>query len=270
MKTVSILEYDTEDHQFSPSFVIQDDLQDSDTECAFDEVVICPSQEWMDDYLDWNRFGRLPDDPAEDNLLYLDEDDPATTSIPCFDNLQELHEFNAKGAELTRRLQDELRQANNPSKCAIRVAPFRPLYTNMSVAPVAAWWDLKDRNYNFVVPIQRLPVSDHLKSRLQAYRCHKGMSLSLWQDADFMHGLIQEGKDLQRELWLELVVEGASPSSTSAEDTDAVASTATTENDVSCDTYRDDKEDVRNTAEPLKKYTRSFEQTVPLRKALAA
>lgn len=225
MKTVSILEYDVEGHQFNPSFVMQDDLRDSDTECAFDEVVICPSVEWMDDYLAWNRFGRLPEDPAEDNLLCLDEDDPATTSIPYFDSLQELHDFNAKGAELARRLQEELREASNPCKCAIRVAPFRPLYTNVWVGPVAAWWDLKDCNYNFVIPIQRLPVSDHIKSRLQAYRCHKSMSLSLWQDSGYMHWLIKEGKEVQNDLWLELQA-AELPKDSSASIEDGVACTA--------------------------------------------
>jgi len=200
MKTVSILKYDCEAHQFCPSFVIEDDLQDSDNECAFDQVLITPSEAWMDEYLQWNRFGRLPEDPAEDNLLSLDEDDP-TTSIPVFYSLEELHDFNAKGAELTRRLQVELEQGN-PSQCKIRVGVYRPLYTNMLVGPVASWWHLKDCNYDFVVPVQRLPISDHIKSRLQAFRFHKGMGL--WQDPEALLGLVEEGKDLQRGLYLEL------------------------------------------------------------------
>ena len=267
MKTVSILEYDHAGHQFNPSFVIQDDLRDNDTECAFDEVVICPSDEWMDEYLAWNRFGRLPDDPAEDNLLCLDEDDSATTSIPYFQNLQELHDFNAKGAELTRRLREELRLANNPSKCVIRVAPYRPLYTNISVGPVAAWWDLKDCNYNFVVPIQRLPVPDRIKSRLQAYRCHKGMSLSLWQDADFMHELVQEGQDLQHDVLLELHPPEGSPVSMEESGASSVGSSAVAINDgVACDAYRDDKEEIRDMMHQNK--TNIFEQARGLQKAL--
>ena len=100
MKTVSILEYDHEDHQFYPSFVIQNDLEEDDNECAFDELILQPSEEWMVDYIQWNRFGRLLDDPAED----MSEEDDPTSFIPTFGSLQELHEFNAQGYDLTQRL----------------------------------------------------------------------------------------------------------------------------------------------------------------------
>lgn len=200
MKTVSILEYDNEDHQFCPSFVIKDDLRDLDNECAFDELVIQPSAEWMDDYLDWNRFGRLPDDPAED---LSEEDDPALNSVPVFQSLEELNEFNARGYDLTERLKAELERSDT-SKCRIQVAPYRPLYTNMLVGPVTAWWHVKDCNYGIVIPVQRLPVSDHLKSRLQAFRCHKGMEFWKFNDPETMEQIREEGRQLQRDLNSEL------------------------------------------------------------------
>ena len=201
MKTVSILEYDHFEHQFFPSFVITDDYQDNDDECAFDELVIQPSEEWMADYLEWNRFGRLPDDPVGDFLD--DEDEHLCSSIPVFSSLRDLQAFNHMGYELTRRLERELAK----STCPIRVAPFRPLYTNMVIGPVASWWHVKDCNYGIVVPVQRLPVSNQLKARLQAFRCHKGMEF--WRKkADtetMMHQLNQERNELQRDLLGELL-----------------------------------------------------------------
>lgn len=199
MKTISILQYDHEDHQFYPSFVIHDDFQDADNECSFDEVVIQPSAKWMDDYLAWNRFGRLPDDPAED---LSEEDDPSLFSIPTFQSLDELHLFNAQGNDLTKRLQAEL--DSTPNCCAIQVAPYRPLYSKMVVGPVTAWWHVKDCNYGFVVPVQRLPVSDHFKSRLQAFRCHKGMEFWKFCDPDTMQQLQDEGCNLHQDLMREL------------------------------------------------------------------
>ncbi|CAB9505065.1 expressed unknown protein [Seminavis robusta] len=206
MKTVSILQYDRDQHQFYPSFVIQDDHQDNDNECAFDELIIQPSQEWMDDYLQWNRFGRLPEDPTED---FLDEeDDPTSFSIPIFESVRDLHDFNSRGQDLTRRLGEELARSG-AAACAIRVAPYRPLYSNIRVGPVAAWWHVKDFNYGFVIPVQRLPISNRLKARLQAFRCHKG--IEFWQSDDEsddedcrLQHLGEERNELQEDLIREL------------------------------------------------------------------
>lgn len=204
MKTVSILQCDREDHQFYPSFVIENDLDGLDNECAFDEVILQPSEEWMADYLQWNRFGRLPDDPAED---ISEEDDPSSL-IPTFQSLEEVHQFNAQGYELTRRLQTELEEARKNStdqlSCAIQVAPFKPLYSNMAVGPVSAWWHVKDLNYGLFVPVQRLPVSDQLKSRLQAFRCHKGMEFWKFNDPTTMEALQQECRELQEDMLQEI------------------------------------------------------------------
>lgn len=204
MKTVSILEYDHNEHQFYPSFVIKDDYKDDDNECAFDEIVIQPSQEWMDDYLEWNLFDRLPDDPAG---AFLDEEhDPASSSIPMFSSLRDVQIFNKRGYDLTQRLARELALSYNYG-CPIRVAPYRPLYSNMMVGPVAAWWHVKDGNYDLVVPVQRLPVSNQLKARLQAFRCHKGMEF--WKNNNepeaMMHLLQQERNGLQRDVLRELL-----------------------------------------------------------------
>ena len=197
MKTVSILQYDHDGHQFFPSFVVHDDLEDSDTECAFDEVVIHPSDEWMEEYLQWNRFSRLPDDPIIEEDEYLDDDH---TAIPIFKTLAELHEFNHKGSELTERLASQL--ADN--RC-IQVDPFQPLFSDMAVGPIAAWWHVKDRNYGFVVPLQKLPISDELKAQLQAFRFHK--SMGLWRDPITRRQLREEGQELERQLVRELNAE---------------------------------------------------------------
>lgn len=194
MKTISILEYDHDGHEFFPSFVVHDDLSDSDTVCAFDEMVVKPSQKWMKDYLQWNQFGRLPDDPILEDDEHLDSDH---TKFPVFKTLEELHEFNAKGKELADRLSCEL--AGNQR---IRVAPYKPLYSDMAVGPIAAWWHVRDRNYDFVVPVQRLPISDCLKARLQAFRYRK--SLGLWRDRDTRHALRAEGQELEQLLLQEL------------------------------------------------------------------
>lgn len=189
MKTVSILEYDPEFHQFYPSFVIHNDflIDEYECECAFDEMCINPSEEWMNEYFQWNRFGRLPDDPSDDE-----------TAAPKFNTLKELQDFNAKGKELAERLQEELQGV----KDILEVEPFKPLYSNMVVGPVAAWWHVKDGNYDIVVPLQRLPISDDLKSRFQAWRFHKDMGL--WQDPEKLRTLILEGRMLEDELLLEL------------------------------------------------------------------
>jgi hypothetical protein len=209
MKTVSILEYDHNEHQFYPSFVIKDDHKDGDHECAFDELVIHTSEEWMSDYSEWNRFGRLPDDPAG---TFLDEeDDHSSFSIPIFASLRDLQDFNKRGCDLTQRLARDLALSSATScGCPIHVVPYRPLYSNMLVGPVTAWWHVKDCNYDLVVPVQRLPVSNQLKARLQAFRCHKGMEFwknninSNSETETMMRQLQQERKELQQDVLREL------------------------------------------------------------------
>lgn len=224
MKTVSILQYDQEEHQFYPSFLIRNDFEDRDNECAFDEVVIHPPEEWMTEYLQWNRFSRLPDDPIEDPFLEKDG------AIPVFESLQELHVFNAQGHDLTQRLRTELEQGN--PCCSVQVAPFQPLYSNVVVGPVSAWWHVKDRNYGFVVPIQRLPVSNQLKSRLQAFRCHKGMEFWQLNDPDTMSKLQQEGRELQVDLLQELGSSGDQEETTNIDSSKASCSVANRANSV--------------------------------------
>jgi len=211
MRTISLLEYDHDSHEFHPSFVIHDDLTNTDNECCLDELVLNPSAEWMEDYLEWNRFGRLNDDPDMNNFSVDDGDDTkeenaVQDAIPIFQSLQELYEFNTKGQELTQRLREELKMTAKATKEArlpkFCVAPFQPLYSNMKVGPPAAWWHLKDLNYDMVIPVQRLPLRDNLKARVQAFRCHKGMGL--WQDPATLKELVQEGRDLERDLLLEL------------------------------------------------------------------
>lgn len=219
MKTVSILEYDHEGHQFFPSFVVRDDLKGGDREFDFDEVVINPSQKWMDDYLEWNRFSRLPDDPIDDDE-HLEKD---ATAMPTFATLEELHEFNAKGSQLAERLALELGGID-----CIQVERFKPLYSDMQVGSIASWWHLKDRNYGFVVSVQRLPVSDCLKSKLQTFRYQK--SMGLWKQPNTTRALKQEGQELEERLLWELNAESTKATHATNHGGDASAETLPKEN----------------------------------------
>lgn len=121
---------------------------------------------------------------------------------PLFSSKKALHEFNDKGAQLVEQLRQVLKKNGLDSK--MEVEEFRPLYSNIEVGNTpSAWWHIRDKNYGFVVPIQHLPVSDDLKSRLMAWRVHKSKD---WKNEDSVSSLNEEGHDLEEHILWELNV----------------------------------------------------------------
>ena len=111
---------------------------------------------------------------------------------PAFDNIRDLQSFNQMGAELTKRLQRELPNAD--------VEPFQPVYDQMRVT--CGWWHLRDDKYGFPVSVQKLPVSDQLKADFSMWR-HKKDDHCL-ADAESRRQMEEEGAALQERLYREL------------------------------------------------------------------
>jgi hypothetical protein len=176
---VSILCYDTNKHQMEPGIHVRyigntNDEDNSPNEIA---VTVEPSEKWNEDYAQWN-CGAGP---------------------PVFHYMKELRLFNEKGIELACRLRGELQDENTT------VVDFMPLYSNVAVGDaVCGWWHVKDMNYGVVIPIQKLPVSDLLKSRLAAWKYIKGKG---WNDPIKRHELDHEAHDLEEHLLWELNVD---------------------------------------------------------------
>jgi hypothetical protein len=180
-KVVSLLSFDLEEHRMHPNIDVHYTHSTTDTKeiPAEQEATVTPSEQWMEDYRTWNTFGTV-------------------AGAPVFDSLEELRAFNGKGAELAKKLQLELEDQNTI------VAPFKPLYSNVAVGDaVCAWWHVKDMNYGVVIPIQKLPISDNLKSRFQCWRFRK---LTGWLDPEIRNELNLEGRDLEEHLLWELNV----------------------------------------------------------------
>lgn len=180
-KVVSLLSFDLEEHRMRPNIDVRYTHSTTDTKeiSAEQKATVTVSEQWMEDYSAWNTFGKVE-------------------GAPVFESLEELRVFNGKGAELAKRLQLELKDQNSI------VAPFKPLYSNVAVGDaVCAWWHVKDMNYGVVVPIQKLPISDNLKSRFQCWRFRK---LTGWLDLEIRDGLNLEGRDLEEHLLWELNV----------------------------------------------------------------
>ena len=191
-KIVSILFYDDEKHQLSSNIRVQEPSTTSETTTVSatehspspnspkqnDTHEVTPSKDWTEAYKRWNTFG--------DNH-----------KLPVFQTLKDLHEFNERGEELTKRLEEEFQDDPN-----VFVAAYKPLYSNVSVGDAGCtWWYVKDANYNFVIPYQKLPISDDLKSKFQAWKCHKDVG---WADDEKRAELNQEGHDLEEHLLWEL------------------------------------------------------------------
>lgn len=181
-KVVSLLSFDLEEHRMHPKIDVHYThiMTDTTKEIpAEQEATVALSEQWMEDYRAWNTFAKVE-------------------GAPVFDSLEELRAFNEKGAELAKRLQLELEDQNTI------VAPFKPLYSNVAVGDaVCAWWHVKDMNYGVVIPIQKLPISDNLKSRFQCWRFRK---LTGWLDPEIRDELNLEGRDLEEHLLWELNV----------------------------------------------------------------
>jgi hypothetical protein len=181
---INILVYDPVERLFSPRILIrqtQGVKQDLTMEEAID-LGLTPSEEWMKDYCEWNNFHLNPN---------------GFKGHPVFSNLEDIHKFNDTGAKLVERLQKEF-EGNE----RVEVARFSPLYSNMEVGDaVSTWWYVRDRAYDYVVPIQDLPVSDELKSRLMAWRMRKSVD---WLDAAHRRSVNLEGHDLEEHILWEL------------------------------------------------------------------
>jgi hypothetical protein len=182
---INILVYDPVARLFSPRYLIrqtQDGVQRDLTLQEAMDLDLTPSEEWMKSYCEWNTFHLNPN---------------GFKGHPVFSSLEEINIFNDTGATLAEGLQKEF-EGNE----RVEVEPFSPLYSNMEVGDaVAAWWYVRDRAYDYVVPIQHLPVSDDLKSRLMAWRMRKSVD---WLDAAHRRSVNLEGKDLEEHILWEL------------------------------------------------------------------
>ena len=229
---VSILSYDTKEHNMEYGLRIHhrchddndndnntDDNespqanQEQDSQDEKWEWFIDPSDEWMGDYQNWKRpFSSNGGDCGVGNA-------DVSSPPPVFDDISSLRTFNAKGIELTERLQAEVDsnaagtlfddannnndvQNNKRNTTEVVVEPFKPIYSNVAVGDaVCSWWHVKDMNYDFIIPIQKLPISDELKSQFQAWRFHK---LRGWLDPDIRCELNMERQKLENKLKYEL------------------------------------------------------------------
>ena len=189
MYEIDILVYDEKKNQFKPGLHVTQDCKKRSKSILSVHVArqegIWPSEEWLADYEKFNAF-------------YRDD----FKGHPIFASCEALREFNKTGASLVSRLRQEL--SSNHHKHQVRVADFQPLYSNIKVGnAVSAWWHIMDQNYKFVIPIQHLPVSEQLKSRLMAWRFRKSRG---WLSASCCQSLNQEGHDLEEHILWELNV----------------------------------------------------------------
>jgi hypothetical protein len=180
---VSILYYNQDRHHIEPHIHLRYVAASSDQEevdpPTENAAVLKPSDQWKQEYAQWNCFGNM-------------------TGPPVFHSVKELRCFNEKGIALANRLRKELRGEH------VTIEPFKPLYSNVAVGDaVCGWWHVKDMNYGIVIPIQTLPISNVLKSRLCAWKLIKGRG---WDDPKKRHELDREARDLEEHLLWELNV----------------------------------------------------------------
>lgn len=185
---INLLHYDREDRCFLPTPIFQriDPQGQDERRLSLDEVTelgLAPTNSWMEEYKSWNTFDRNPD---------------AFKNHPTFSTAYELGVFNDKGCALEKALRDEMTHKN------VEIESFQPLYSSIEVAPCpTGWWHIKDRLYDCVVPIQQLPISDELKSRLMVWRKQKDEN---WLDNESIRLANEEGHDLEEHLLWELNV----------------------------------------------------------------
>ena len=185
--TVSLLAFDEHLHRFDKGLHIL--CIDEHTKPAIvNDLQVEESgimHEWMLQYEDW---------------LSEQKNHVAKKGHPLFASKKALHEFNERGVHLVERLRAVLQEHDLASQ--IEVEDFRPLYSDIEVGnSPSAWWHVRDRNYGFIVPIQHLPVSNDLKSRLMAWRVHKSKK---WSSEDSERSLNEEGRDLEEHISREL------------------------------------------------------------------
>lgn len=182
---IRLLSYDERERVFSPLpafYTTDDDDQDGQSQriVTIEEAKergTFPSDYFMNMYRTWNNFTRV--------------------GHPVFHHSKELANFNRMGNELVERLRKE----QLPNVC---VEPYQSLYTSLELGNcVSGWWHVKDCVYGCIIPVQQLPISDELKGKLMAWRCHKSKN---WLDDDFLLAVKEEGRDLEEHLLWELNV----------------------------------------------------------------
>lgn len=187
--TISLLSFDEQHHHFENGLQIQctDEHSMSSTIKGLEIEESGVLHEWMLQYEDW---------------LSEQKNHVVKKGHPLFPCKKSLHDFNDKGTELVEKLRKVLKE--NSLDDQIEVEDFRPLYSNIEVGNTpSAWWHIRDKNYGFIVPIQHLPVSNDLKSRLMAWRVHKSKD---WPNEDSVSSLNEEGHDLEEHILWELNV----------------------------------------------------------------
>jgi len=190
MIKISILVYDDINHKFFPDISMRQ-VQPDGTEKLIaihkaKELGYAPSDEWMNDYHNWNDFENNPN---------------GSKGHPVFESVKDLYAFNKVGEELVERLEQEMTHKKNN----VEIEPFQPVYSSIEVGDaVSAWWHVRDRNYKFITPIQQLPVSAELKSRLMGWRMRKNQD---WLDKASCNSYNQEGTDLEEHILWELNVQ---------------------------------------------------------------
>jgi hypothetical protein len=200
---ISILQFDSVEHCFAPSLSITKYTTNGEEIATTEKLTLLqaqfllgttavPSQRWRNDYSQWRN-----------NVTNGSEHGHS----PVFDSKQALHAFNDTGKELVARLRVELKSVIGEQQDTTTAAPmqvlvddFLPLYSSVQVGDT--WWHIRDCVYGCVVPIQHLPVSDALKSRLQAWRFQK-TQLLLKSDLDRCQ-LLEECHALEEHIRWEL------------------------------------------------------------------
>lgn len=182
---ITLLHYNQQERCFAPLPLFATDHRPlSKEELAALEI----DADWWMDYGRWNDF---------------DQHDNGLKGHPIFETIEDLYEFNETGRSLAARLELLLGEDTH-----VTVEPYLPLYTNISVGEdVAAWWHIKDTNYGCVVPIQQLPVSDELKSRLMGWRKCKDEN---WIDEESRASCRELAHELEEHVLWELNVQFSS------------------------------------------------------------
>ena len=164
-KAVSVFRYSPEERKFDSELQLEEGVQ--------------VSPEIVKDRLEWLEIGHC----SEGNCQQ-----------PCFESIHDLQNFNQKGLELTKRLEQELKGTD------IKVEPFQPVYDEVKVS--CGWWHLRDEKYGFPVSVQKLPVSDELKADFSFWRFRKDQGCLT--DEETRKDLEQQGQELQERLFEEL------------------------------------------------------------------